>query len=636
MSAIRHWNNHIRQQNKDDGCKHPLGNGEMLVYEEGPEIVHIFGPPYTSPSMIGVTIEDEREIICESKREPKTAIWHHTFFTRQDMLGEMWDYVLPDSNIFVRDIDSHGETKLQIGLGYHTQAYFMPKYKTIGSRDAALFKTYKSTRFGDGYSSDREICMLVVAEGAAKLEYLDNGFAINISKGTGRILIGSHYEYGETVKAINNALSTSKDELTSHTRDYWYTYKNKGRDFESLIPASHPLRGKILETIDSVAVLIKAQQSTCGGVMAGHHYPMAYVRDMTGVLRGLLALGHKDEAKAILEFWFHKWQVYGDILNAEGMGNYGSRLFSGNDEAEIPAYIIFSCFFYYKKTGDAELIKRMLPMLEFAFEIQLSHLAGGMIEFSGDETYIAGNTFPRFCMYQGSAEATLLFIETGQMLVDYGKETGNEKLIAYEKIIGETRNLYKHNFVENGLFYANNPKREELAGKPDFRYFVCDAHLNIDGKYVFTWCEKNEWGFYVCPDCKDRVMEPFADAKKRFLLSSVAMVPMHMGSEMFTNDEIRRFIEPVVEKFMATGYVPSHVEGTRSLGYDYGFLLFNLTKLGHPAAKDVLNKMMSILDPTLAWVEYYDGDTPWNCRSRPWESGLNIEAIISYLCNTPA
>ncbi len=186
-----------------------------------------------------------------------------------------------------------------------------------------------------------------------------------------------------------------------------------------MIPAGHPLRDTILDAIDNISVLIKTQQSSCGGVMAGHYYNMAYVRDQSGVMRGLLALGYTREAKAILDFWLHKFQVFGNIVNADAMGNDVSRLFFINDEVEVPAYLIFNCFEYYKHTKDNEFLKQAFPMMQWAFEIQLEHLVEGMTEFSGDETYIAGGTFPVGNIYQGSAESTLLFITGGEKLLDW-------------------------------------------------------------------------------------------------------------------------------------------------------------------------------------------------------------------------
>lgn len=50
-------------------------------------------------------------------------------------------------------------------------------------------------------------------------------------------------------------------------------------------------------------MLIKSQQGREGGVLAGIVYHMGYVRDQYGVSRALLALGHSEEARGILEFY---------------------------------------------------------------------------------------------------------------------------------------------------------------------------------------------------------------------------------------------------------------------------------------------------------------------------------------------
>ena len=63
------------------------------------------------------------------------------------------------------------------------------------------------------------------------------------------------------------------------------------------------------------------------------------------------------------------------------------------------------------------------------------------------------------------------------------------------------------------------------------------------------------------------------------------------------------------------------------MGYDYGLFLYTLSVLHHPLRIPALAAMMEVLDETGAWVEYYDDKKPYNCRCRPWESGINIDAI---------
>ena len=55
---------------------------------------------------------------------------------------------------------------------------------------------------------------------------------------------------------------------------------------------------------------------------------------------------------------------------------------------------------------------------------QQRHLVNGMLPFNGDETYVAGGILPRFALNDGSAEATLLFIESGTQLLDFVEKEG--------------------------------------------------------------------------------------------------------------------------------------------------------------------------------------------------------------------
>ena len=41
--------------------------------------------------------------------------------------------------------------------------------------------------------------------------------------------------------------------------------------------------------------------------------------------------------------------------------------------------------------------------------------------------------------------------------------------------------------------------------------------------------------------------------------------------------------------------------------------------------------MMSVVDATGAWVEYYEDYKPRSTRYRPWESGINLDAALKYV-----
>jgi hypothetical protein len=147
-----------------------------------------------------------------------------------------------------------------------------------------------------------------------------------------------------------------------------------------------------------------------------------------------------------------------------------------------------------------------------------------------------------------------------------------------------------------------------------------------------TWLEREPKGRYICADCRKKVLPEFnLDHEKRYVLNSVNLVPLYIESNLFTKSEIAKIINPGIEIFTVKGSIPSNLEGNRSLGYDYGLFLYNMIKLNNPVKEQVLKKTLSVIDPTGAWVEYYDNDKPFNCRARPWESAINIEAIIEYI-----
>ena len=66
------------------------------------------------------------------------------------------------------------------------------------------------------------------------------------------------------------------------------------------------------------------------------------------------------------------------------------------------------------------------------------------------------------------------------------------------------------------------------------------------------------------------------------------------------------------------------------VGYDLGMLLYALTELHDPLAGPVYTKALQMVDPTGAWAEYYINGVPHLTRCRPWESAINLEAVLHY------
>ena len=126
-------------------------------------------------------------------------------------------------------------------------------------------------------------------------------------------------------------------------------------------------------------------------------------------------------------------------------------------------------------------------------------------------------------------------------------------------------------------------------------------------------------------------MPEMSDCDKLYVLNSVNLALKYHNTSLFSDEEIIKINSEGVNIFENAGNVPSCIGSSRSLGSDYGLMLYNAVKLDLGIKDNVLAKTLSLLDPTGAWVEYYDNDKPFNCRSRTWESSINMEAIVEYI-----
>ena len=624
---MRYWCN----KKEDDGSIHAIGNGNFIVYGRGPQINQFQGPPYSVPAYGALEIhEPERVLESKSKRTPRDSKWLHRIYEEGKEICTFVDYMDPYYNVFVRSYTGEGRICLKPVLFPHVEVYSYKDYD-FGpvKRDCVMLVIKIGTPYFAGYALKDEIRMFILWEGDVKYIEEDNSFVFD--KGGGKLVFISAHPM-EIEK--HTSFYFSGLDIEQRSKEFFDEFLSNGDKVTSLIPKDHPEGERIKEVLESVAVLTKCQQSGCGGVLAGHYYPMAYVRDQAGTMRGLIKMGYIEEAKKVLIFWFNKWKRFGDLKNAESMGHDQDRLLFSNDEVEVSAYIVYCAFYYLDNTGDREFLREVFDMVKWAFTVQLPHLVKGMTGFSGDETYIAGSTFPRAFLYHGSAESTLLFIEGGKQFVRFSREEGLlpvEEQESYESSVYKAERLYKKNFVIDGVIHGNNPERAVVFEKPRFHRGFCDVDLLMNRPAPLMWLERGEHGYYRCPNCFHEKIDNVLDGSKRYILGSTGMLPVYYNSDLFSYDEVKTNVEPFAELFNEKGYIPSNVEGNRALGYDLGLLLFNLSYLNDPLKEDVLKVMLDFVDDTYAWVEYYDDKKPYNCRCRPWESCINIESIVYYL-----
>lgn len=617
----------INNKSRSDGV-HCLGNGKLAVYGQGINIMQVFGPPYSSPSFMKLKLR-KQEYEVTSNRIKGSAIWQHEQKESSKTIFEAVDFVDAEIPCFIRKL--YIEEEIIFNLEIENDFCILNninRFEKFGAKASLLAEADSGVYIYGKYPSPKKLTHQVVVTG--NIELIEgkskNTYQIICKKGEATIYISGGPSYPECIKNMESALVTDYETMLSRTKVYWSEFTTRRFEFEKKIPMYLEQREVLLKTIDDVSVLIKTQQGIDGGVLAGHNYHLAYIRDQYGTFRCLLKLGYYSEAKAILNFYWNVWKRRGRLHNAQASGVDGIFHVHENDSVEITGYLINQAFDYYKVTGDAELFKEIMPMLQWAWNMQKEQLVDYMLPFNGDETYIAGGILPRSCINDGSAEATLLFITSGQRLLKWIKENGYwEARILDEniKLLEETIKNYKKNFVEEGRIITNNPERREKIKLPVYRHGVCE------GCYSFGWTEKNTGDRYVCPVCLEKNHVKRVEPQK-YYLKSVSLMPLYIGSELFSMEEIRIMANEIVLNYKTTGRLPSRELDKISVGYDYGLFLYTLSKLNNPLAKEIFGRMLDMLDSTGAWVEYYDKDVPKGTRYRPWESGINLEAAINY------
>jgi hypothetical protein len=634
--------------NEFDGSVHALGNGKMLVYERGADIIDIYPGPYSTPSILKMDMIESTDVVTTSTREQGTAIWTHQLFQNGKSVGSVIDFIDSEMPCMIRHFKLTGTMSFNLKIKDYAEVIQRSKPEdATGRKESLLLVVPAGTIFYQKYAYPRPLYHQIFWQGNAVVEKVGNKkneYIITINRGESDIYFSGGPEYPQCILNSEEIQKLSFEKSLARTKNWWKFFTASRTNFDSLLPANLPLRQKLLRTIDDVSVMIKTQQSREGSVIAGYPYPLGYVRDQYGVSRGLLALGYTAEAKQILDFYWNIWRKYGEIHNAQGIDIDGVFHIHENDEVEIPGYLIVQAFDYHEKSGDDKFLRSIFPMLEWCWNVQKKHLAKGMLPFNGDETYVAGGFLPRSALNDGSSEATMLFIDGGEKLLGWiktHKEWSAEKLGNERLVLDKTRNQFRENFWINGQLITNNPDRLDFADIPRFRHGVCERSgpdcivSNPKGFSGIDWTERDKNNRYQCPACL--ALGPLPKAiPHSYNLVSVSLIPLYMHSSLFRAEELRPLVEKVYSRYEKTGILSCIFDSTgteknrRTVGYDYGFLLYSMLETGMEKSEIIYKKTLSVADSTGVWSEYYNDHIPQGTRYRPWESAINIEALIEF------
>ena len=607
---------------RDDRLYYMTGNGSIAATFEYGSVYEIFGPPYTSPSLFHSRFQDNIKT-GEPVRTERAPVWEISVKDDSDGAGSISDFVHPTLPVLVRTVNWSGSNPLTINFYPNSGMfdYVIPHSDT----GAWLLKSRCGNYVYNDYPLPFPQYFILKHNGDAEIiKTEDDSFCIEISGSAELMLIGGP-DYPEVCANYNEISEYTANDIKESLINHWNEVFSRMTCFDK-IPVNIPRRDELISTIESGAIGILVQQGLQGGVLAGHAYHLGYVRDQYGVSEGLIGLGLIKEARKVLEFYVDTYNRQGKILNAQGIGVSGLFHFAENDNVEITGYLLLQFFRYLEVSGDNEFIDVNIEFLKWLYDRQVNELQDNELPFNGDETYIACGLLSRDAVSDGSAEATLLFIRSGELLSDYLERKG-EDVSEMRRIVAGVKDTFASKFVINGRYYINDPYRKAVL--PEFRYGVCM------GCGSFGWSALTAERSYVCTSCLAKGVKR-VKIDCRVSLPTSLMMPAYLGADLNEIQEsIAAEVERLVKLIETEGVAFSVPEAKLNVGYDYGLLLYNIIHYGLEGADIVYDKLLDLRDGVGMFSERYIDNYPEGTRFRPWETAINIDAMLKFVkyCN---
>jgi hypothetical protein len=400
------------------------------------------------------------------------------------------------------------------------------------------------------------------------------------------------------------------DEVRAHWKT-WLAATTTPNLWPQNLPGRTSTERSLLDLIQLGKINLKMQQAVGGGVGPMVHFKGVWARDTNGPVRAFLRMGRLEEVQDQLEYSYRAAIAAGAIPNAARLDLPLARVPERSQwsdvpvpPAEVPSWIVLQHRWWLAAGGDVELVRRHWDYLRRCVLGQRVS-PDGFLRFHGDETYLHGAlyaVFPERCGWPND-----LIAEDGaggyapwslDSMVAY--VAANEAMAWMSRAVGR-----EHERAE----YLRAAVRVRAA---------IEQHFWLDDRHHYAPA------IYPLSGAPHPV--PFAPINLRML-----WLGFHRGDD----PRGRRNLEAVIDLLGLTNTTPS-CEYT--VGHHPGYLLWALLQAGSDLAPLALAHLVASASPAAEWGEVhgpdggpdagYDRSAP--NRLRPWEGGVNLDAIYHY------
>jgi hypothetical protein len=598
----------------------PLGNGQLYAAEGAEQppnaIDDLIGPGYqqrpTRGQVVTVLLRGGRPVPWETQEvcwlRHSGVVW--TESRARDAVLQTYDFIAPDGPVLYRLCRLRrgpGAARLSLDL-----AFVFRKGEAAGdSRNPEVQFGQIAVRPGVWRSRAlwQPRALLAAEIPARSSPVAQPGPALVVPLGRGgpdklqTVLLFVAAGKGEAGRALVRKASAAPASTTAllACRDHWAQWLDGGC---SLTCAD----ARVSDLIEIQKQIIKVQQDAGGGYSPMDMYTNYWIRDANGPVRFMLRAGRAEEVKHSLDFFFRACARRAAIqmncpLNAplapEGVQPDWSR--APVEQAETPSFVILQHYWYWKYTGDLDTIRRHYGMLRRCLLGQAVD-ERGRLPFDGDETY----RFPGYRAFENHApdaptDYVSLELRSADSAFDY--------VSAAEGLAEMTRAVGRPAEAED---YAARARRVRAATEQ-------------------TYWQPSQ-GFYAPAASEftsERHQPPFAN---------INLNPLWIG---YASPQDERAAPNVLNALKWLWREDGTARMTPTFGYvtgmTPGMVLYSLAALDHPDAERALQGVVNAADAAGGYAEMLTPDNRpadqiWGQRrARPWEGGINVEAILYYL-----
>ncbi|PIE23134.1 MAG: hypothetical protein CSA62_08840 [Planctomycetota bacterium] len=388
-------------------------------------------------------------------------------------------------------------------------------------------------------------------------------------------------------------------------------------------------RTRLADLVEDWKILMLVQRSAENGAvspMVSHRG--AWVRDNAGPLLAFLRYGLHKEAADLLRYVHDAIIITGqvrsdypldlDVSAAEKMRQGFDWSKVQTPDSVLPGWIILQHAWYFRATWDIGLIKRHWPMLEACMKAFRPDAKGTLLP-EGDENYLYGGFFSlgpeRF--------AAPCYIPAADLA---GRRARSfDSSLIYLMAIDSMSELVEE-LDKDAQGKVAQDREWTSAKKLPWEKRKIDTLLQIEKNF---WLEKEKrFAPFLSPVTGEAHRAPYA---------AVNLKPQWLGYTYAigekNRDNARNSISALWKKGMRVGMTPNVGHFTGDVP---GFLLYTLADLDDKRRNEALDELLRLAGPAGEWGQLYNPQgqpissysEEWPCRLRPWESGINIDAIL--------